>query len=95
MDKKFLIIVGILVLGIALSFLFRPVDVDKSVDIRVVQLPKELGEYQSKDVDLEDRIYDILETKNIVMRHYFKGDEPPILFYLIFSKSTYKCLHQN
>lgn len=90
MDKRFLVIVGILIVGVALTFLFKSAEIDQGIDERVVNLPKQLGVYTSKDVELEDRIYDILETKNVVMRHYFKEGEPPILFYLIFSKSTHK-----
>lgn len=90
MDKRFFIIVGILVVGVGLSFLFKSAEIDAGIDQRVVNLPKELGEYKSKDVELDERIYDILETKNVVMRNYFKDDEPPILFYLIFSKKTHK-----
>ena len=90
MDKRFLIIVGILILGIVFSLVFKSAEIDTGIDERVVNLPKELGVYKSKDVELEDEIYDILETNNVVMRYYFKPGEPPILFYLIFSRSTHK-----
>ena len=90
MDKKFLIAVGLLVAGVGLSLVFKSAEIDQGIDERVVNLPKELGAYTSKDVFLEDRIYEILETENVVMRHYFKADEPPVLFYLIFSKKTHK-----
>ena len=90
MDKRFLIIVGILIIGVGLSLVFKSAEIDSGIDERVVNLPKQLGAYTSKDVELEDRIYEILETKNVVMRHYFKEGEPPVLFYLIFSKKTHK-----
>ncbi|MCG2711908.1 MAG: EpsI family protein [Candidatus Omnitrophica bacterium] len=90
MDKRFIVLVWILLIGVGLSFVFKPVDIDSGIDERVLNLPREPGIYKSKDIELEDRIYDILETKNVVMRHYFKEGELPILFYLIFSKKTHK-----
>ncbi len=90
MNKRFFIIVGILIVGVGLSLVFKSAEIDFGIDERVVNLPKQLGVYTSRDVELDARIYDILETRNVVMRHYFKEGEPPILFYLIFSKSTHK-----
>ncbi|MFH1092808.1 MAG: exosortase C-terminal domain/associated protein EpsI [Candidatus Omnitrophota bacterium] len=90
MDKRFLVLVVILIIGAGLSFVFKSADIDPGLDERVINLPNEIGLYKSKDVELKDSIYEILETKNVVMRRYFKDGEPPILFYLIFSKETHK-----
>jgi EpsI family protein len=90
MDKKFIIIIGILFVGVIGTMVFKLPEIDSSSDVRIANIPQQIGEYKGKDISLKDEIYAMLETKNIVMRTYEKISEPPILFYLIFAKATHK-----
>jgi len=90
MDRRFYSLIGILFFGIFLTIVFKPAEIDSGRDERVMSIPKILGEYTSKDVKLDEDVYDMLETKNVIMRDYRKKNEPPIIFYLIFSKKTHK-----
>ncbi|MFH1061254.1 MAG: exosortase C-terminal domain/associated protein EpsI [Candidatus Omnitrophota bacterium] len=90
MDKKFLIIIGILFIGVIGTMVFKLPEIDSSSDARISEIPHQIGEFTSKDIEFDENIYVILETRNIVMRLYEKQEQPPILFYLIFSKATHK-----
>ncbi|MFH1459041.1 MAG: exosortase C-terminal domain/associated protein EpsI [Candidatus Omnitrophota bacterium] len=84
------VLICLLLTGMVLSFVFKPIKLDNSNDKRIIQFPQTIGEYTSTDVVLGKEVYDILETKNVIMRYYKKNAEPPILFYLIFSQQTHK-----
>lgn len=56
----------------------------------LLTLPDAIGDYQGQDVELQERVYDILRTRNVIMREYAKTGEPPILFYLIFDRESQK-----
>lgn len=90
MDKKFLIIIGVLFVGVIGTIVFKLPEIDSSLDARIANIPMQMGEYTGTDIELEEKVYAILETENIVMRSYVKKTQPPILFYLIFSKATHK-----
>ncbi|MBU1043270.1 MAG: EpsI family protein [Candidatus Omnitrophica bacterium] len=90
MDKKFLIIIGLLFFGVIGTMVFKLPEIDSSSDARIANIPMQIGEYSGTDIELKDEIYEMLETKNIVMRLYDKQSQPPILFYLIFAKATHK-----
>jgi len=89
-NKKFITIIIVLLLGAGISFILRPITIDDSSDERIFNFPKEINGYKGTDVVLKARIYEILETKNVIMRNYEKTGKSSILFYLIFAKETYK-----
>jgi len=55
-----------------------------------LRFPAKIAEYESKEIVLDDEIFVLLETDNIIMREYSKPGEPPILFYLIFDPEATK-----
>ncbi|MCP4650102.1 MAG: EpsI family protein [PVC group bacterium] len=89
-DKRFLVLVILLLCGAAATLWVKLTETELPPDSSVFNLPQEIGVYKSEDVQLKESIYAALETKNIIMRYYMKEDEPPILFYLIFSARTHK-----
>ncbi len=91
MDKKFFIVIGLLILGVGITLFLRPIQIDSSLDPRIVHFPDKIGSYvKAKDIHIADKIYGILETRNIILRQYQKGKEPPVLLYIIFSPRTHK-----
>ena len=89
-NRKFITILSALLLGAGISFFLRPITIDDSVDKRILDFPKEIFGYKAADVELNQKVYELLETKNIIMRNYEKAGKATILFYLIFAKETYK-----
>ncbi|MFH2137594.1 MAG: exosortase C-terminal domain/associated protein EpsI [Candidatus Omnitrophota bacterium] len=89
-DKKFIVLIILLICGAVSTGLIKISKKEFPAASSVFNLPQEIGEYKSKDVKLNDETYKILETRNVIMRYYIKENEPPILFYLIFSESTHK-----
>lgn len=89
-DKRFYLITILLFFAALVTLFANRWEIKPQGDVEFLTLPKELAGYTSKDLELSERTYEILETKNVIMREYVKGDEPPILFYLIFAQETYK-----
>ena len=91
MDKRFFIVIALLIIGAGITLFLKPVQIEGSLDPRIASFPDRIGDYvKVKDLNLEDKIYGILETRNIVLRQYQKGTEPPVLLYIIFAPRTHK-----
>jgi len=90
MDKNFIILTILLCIGVAVSIVLKPLPIDDSLDARILKFPLQLAGYSGTDITLSQQVYDILETKNVIMRAYEKQGYPRVLFYLIFSKQTHK-----
>ena len=89
-DRRFFVITILLFISALITLFAARWQIKPQSDEAFLQLPKEFGGYTSRDVSLSERIYEILETENVIMREYARGNEPSILFYLIYAKQTYK-----
>ncbi len=92
MNKGYILIVVLLASGgIFSGFLYyrQMLPVDK-VDISV--FPKELGEWKSEDIYLDERTYDVLETRNVLARNY-KSSRGNVYFFIVFSETNRKVSH--
>lgn len=88
--KRYLIVVILLIIAGIGTFVLKKTEVKQVSDPSILNFPREIGRYKSTDIPLKERIYEILQTRNVIMRQYVKEDEPPILFYLIFAQETHK-----
>jgi len=70
MKKMDLAIIVLLVIaaGLSVALYFRPVD--ETASVKITNFPMEIGEWHGKDIQLEEKVYKILETRNLVMREY-------------------------
>ena len=89
-DKQFFMILGILIFAMVVSLFLQSKKIKPVVVSIVKELPRIIGNYKSQDLELKERIYEILETRNIIMREYMTENKPPILFYMIYSPQTHK-----
>lgn len=89
--------VGIIVLlvvaaGVSAALYFRPED--KAEKTRLLSLPMEIGEWQGKDIPLDDRTYKILETRNLIMREYKNTALSQIVYlYIVASDVNRRVAH--
>lgn len=91
-NKQFVIILSILfvVLFISVpSYLVVPKEKSEAI---VAKLPMQIGAWQGKDLPIEERAYEILETKNLILREYAKGDDK-VYLYIIYSQDNRKVSH--
>jgi hypothetical protein len=59
-----LVLVSIISLGLFMS------ERHVSDPVSVSDLPAKIGPWVGKDIPLDERVYDLLETRNLVMRDY-------------------------
>ncbi len=93
-NKTFIVVLLILALaGLIGNFLYYFGIISSSKEISIAQFPKTIGEWSSVDVPLDKRVYDLLETKNIIMREYKNRNDDKINLYIIYSQDNRKVSH--
>ncbi|HHF52038.1 MAG TPA: exosortase-associated EpsI family protein, partial [Candidatus Aminicenantes bacterium] len=72
MQKRYLIIIAIMLLtSVLIHFLSYDTYYEAEAGIRAVKkIPLEFGQWQGKDIPLDEQIYEILETRSIINRAY-------------------------
>ncbi len=90
--KQFIVILAILVatLAIALpSYLIVPAAKES---VKVADFPLTIGSWQGRDLPVDERAYEILETRNLILREYNNGDKK-VYLYIIYSQDNRKVSH--
>ncbi len=79
--NRFLIIFVILILtSVLVNFLTYEAYHEAEAGIRGIKnIPLEIGKWEGKDVFLEEKIYEILETRSIIHRNYLKNGQNAFL----------------
>lgn len=77
----------------AVSFrLYQMQRIEKDLrDIR--QLPSEIGEWKAADLAVSERDYEILETRNLILREYHNKKNEPIHLFVIYSETNRRVCH--
>lgn len=92
-NKSFSAVVLILVISGIIgfsSYFSAPVD---TKDTPIKNFPLEVGNWKAQDIPLGQRIYDLLETKNLIMRDYQDPQGRKINLYVIYSRDNRKVSH--
>ena len=93
-DKGYLIVLA--VLG-ALSFfpLATPsfFSVDQTIDPRLKAIPFQIGDWVGQDVALDERTYEILETRNVLSRLYENSKKETVHLLLVGSEKDRRVAH--
>jgi len=93
-NKTFIIVILILIAGAAIGFMsYLPTRFDISSRVKVADFPMSIGEWQATDIPLSERDYQILETKNLIMREYKNSKGESIYLYIIYSEDNRKVAH--
>jgi EpsI family protein len=92
-DKTFIVIL-ILLAGVALFsvvlYFRHPSD---SGSKKIADLPMQIGEWKGEDIAIEKRTYDILETKNVVMRKYVNSIGEIVYLFIVVSETNRRVAH--
>ena len=91
-NKQFAIIMVILVIALGISvpaFLIVPKEKE---EVSISKMPMKIGEWQGKDLSVDERAYEILETRNLILREYTKGNDK-VYLYAIYSQGNRKVSH--
>lgn len=90
--KKYLIVVGLLLLTTIITFgAYSP----KSYagKLYTQDIPIIIGNWYGKDLPMDKRTYDILETKDALMRKYVNSNNESMLLTVVFSQNNRKVAH--
>jgi EpsI family protein len=94
MDKRnFLIVLSVLVFVSAVSIGLFLSEKRISDTVSVSGLPFKIGAWIGKDIKLDDREYELLETRNLVMRNYSDPEGNEINLYIIYSQANRRVVH--
>lgn len=90
--KQFIIVLSILIVVLAIavpSYLIVPAAKE---DVLVSKLPMQIGDWQGKDLPVEEVAYQILETRNLILREYTRGQDT-VYLYIVYSQDNRKVSH--
>jgi EpsI family protein len=91
--KRHILIIIIFSLTTALSLFLYYQQIKPEDAFNVSDFPKQIADWQGEDIALEEKVYEILETRNLLLREYKKGGEPAIVLYIIYSDKNRKASH--
>ncbi len=92
--KRFLAVIGLMaVVGAVSFFAYMPMQFEKGGAVRASVIPLVIGEWQGKDLEMDPRVYAILETDNLIMRDYTNARGEVINVYVIYSQNNRKVAH--
>ena len=93
MNNKTFIIAAVLLVGVAI-IANTPAKFSAGKEIQVSDFPKTIGNWQGTDIEIPERDYEILETRNLFIRDYKNaktGEE--VNLYIIYSQDNRRTLH--
>lgn len=91
-NKQYIIVIAILVAVFAISvpaYLIVPTAKEETL---VSALPLKIGDWQGRDLPVEEDAYEILETRNLILREYTRGEDK-VYLYIVYSQDNRKVSH--
>lgn len=94
-NLKFIIVVLILVVAaLAVFSSFNSFRHEGDSETKMENFPKSIGEWEGKDIPIPERDYEILETRNLIMREYTNTRSgESVYLYIIYSADNRKAAH--
>jgi len=93
MKNNFVFLVIILVAAMIVSLPLYYFSSDSKNEASVSLMPQEIGRWKGKDLEVEERVYEILETRNLIMREYESNSGEKIYLYIVYSQDNRKVSH--
>lgn len=93
-NRNFIITILILAATVIIGFIsYFPSRFENQSKIMMSDFPKNIGDWISKDIPISERDYEILETRNLIMREYTNPKGETITLYIIYSENNRKVVH--
>ncbi|MFA5156288.1 MAG: exosortase C-terminal domain/associated protein EpsI [Candidatus Omnitrophota bacterium] len=94
-NKNFIIVICVLALACAVGFLsYSSFGRSNSPEVQMASFPMTIGEWKGTDIPLRERDYEILETRNLIMRDYInQKTADKVNLYIIYSQDNRKAAH--
>jgi len=92
-NNNFLITVIILTVVALIAVPFYYYVPNSKEEASVSNIPLELGDWKGKDLEIEERVFEILETRNLIMREYESKQGEKVYLYIVYSQDNRKVSH--
>lgn len=93
-NKNFYIVLAILVIVSVVGLAsYLPARFEAATEAKVSAFPKTIGQWQSTDIQLSKRDFEILETTNLIMREYKNPNGEIVYLYIIYSGDNRNVVH--
>jgi len=93
-NKTFIVVICILAIVSVIGFMaYLPARTDIGTKIKVADFPKVIGEWRGEDMPVDERSYEILETRNLFVRNYKNSKGDSIRFFIVYSEDNRKVSH--
>ncbi len=91
--KKDWVVIGILALSatVTVSVSYSARETDRAIS--VASIPKTIEDWEGIDIEIDERTYDLLETRNVMMRQYTRKGEAPVVLCIVMSEQNRTALH--
>jgi len=86
------ILVLIIAAAIGFTYYFSSRFENKST-IMMSAFPKTIGDWKAKDIPISEGDYEILETRNLIMREYTNSQGDVLTLYIVYSENNRKVVH--
>ena len=94
MNKNLIIVSVILTIVAIISIAsYLPARKDAALGVKVADFPKQIGEWVGTDMPIDERSYEILETRNLFIREYKNPQGDIVYLYMIYSEDNRKVSH--
>ncbi len=91
-SKNFVIVLFVLIAALAISVPAYLIVPSAKEEALVSRFPMQVGEWRGLDLPVDDNTYAILETRNLILREYSRGDSK-VYLYIIYSQDNRKVSH--
>lgn len=92
-NKNYLITIALLSLTlVALIYLWQSRNTPPA-QVRLEDIPAELGEWKGKDIPIPERVYKILETKDVLTREYTNARGEKVDLVIVYSGASRAAFH--
>ncbi|RKY33641.1 MAG: EpsI family protein [Candidatus Omnitrophota bacterium] len=92
-NKSYIVIIGILSLSLLLVMKVEGSKKILSSGAPLETIPFYIGDWKGKDLEISKDVYEVLETKDIVMREYKDSQGVPVWLAIIYSKDNPDSFH--
>jgi len=91
-NKQFIIVLSILIAVLAISIPAYFIVPSAKEEALVSKFPMQIGGWKGLDLPVEENTFAVLETRNLILREYSRGDAK-VYLYIIYSQDNRKVSH--
>ena len=92
-NRRYLVVFVILLVSAFVIINLARINSGVTADIDLAKLPLEIGGWKGEDLDVFDDVYEILGTKDLIMREYIDKQGDSLVLAIVYSNKDRQSLH--